>query len=341
MKLRIGLIGQSRDWKTVYGPLLMQMRDRYEVRSVYNSVAALADQVAHQFDADSEASFRSMVARPDIDAVIALESDWYGALPIYAACDAGKAVFCGSDVQLDSSTMEEVRQRVSDSGIAFISELPRRFAPATVRLKELIATRLGEPRLLFCHRRLPHDSIEVEKSANALQTRSERELVELVDWCRFLVGEEPTWVQGIRHPFIQNPSVSNYQVVSLGFGDPERESDSVLAQISCGAYIPAQWHEAIAFRPPAAIQVCCTNGLAFVDLPTSLVWFDSAGRHQESLDHEPSGCQMLLQQFHRSVTSPVQRVENLNDIYVAINIVSLARESMLAAQRMHLPAKSQ
>ncbi len=337
MKLRIGLIGQSRDWKSVYGPLLMQMRDRFEVRSVYNSVSALADQVAHQFDADNEDSYRSMVARPDIDAIITLESDWYGVLPIFAACDAGKAVFCGSDVNLDAETMDQVRQRVTESGIAFISELPRRYAPATIRLKELIATRLGAPRLLFCHRRLPNDINELEKSATALQTRENRELIELVDWCRYLVDEEPTWVQAIRHPFAQNPTVSDYQVVSLGFGDPERRHDAVLAQISCGAYIPAQWHEAIAFRPPAAIQVCCANGLAFVDLPTSLVWFDSAGRHQESLEHEASSCQLLLQQFHRCVTSPIQRIENLNDLYKAVSIVSLARESMVAAQRMHLP----
>ncbi len=195
MKLRIGVIGQSRDWKTVYGPLLMQMRDRYEVRSVYNSVSALADQVAHQFDADNESSFRSMVARPDIDAVIALESDWYGALPIYAACEAGKAIYCGADVHLDAPTMDEIRQRVTASGVAFVSELHRRYAPATIRLKELIATRLGRPRLLFCHRRLPNDINEVEKSATALQARAQRELIELVDWCRYLVDEEPSWVQ--------------------------------------------------------------------------------------------------------------------------------------------------
>jgi predicted dehydrogenase len=338
MKLRIGLIGQSRNWKSVYGPLLMQMRDRYEVRCVYNSVSALADQIAHQFDAVNENSFRELVQRPDVDAIIALESDWYGALPIYAACDAGKAVFCGADVNLDAATMDELRVRVASTGVAFVSELPRRYAPATIRLKELIATRLGQPRILFCHRRLPHDTVDLEKSPATLQKLAHRELVELVDWCRYLVDREPSWVQGVRHPFAQSASVSDYQVISLGFGDPERETDAVLAQISCGAYIPAQWHEAIAFRPPAAIQVCCEQGLAFVDLPNTLVWFDSAGRHQESLEHETSGCQLLLQQFHRCVTSPLQRIENLNDLYIAINIATLAQESMFAAQRMHLPS---
>ncbi len=337
MKLRIGLVGQSRDWKSLYYPLLLQMRDRFEVRSVYNSVSALADQVAHQMDAKKEDSFRAMALRPDLDAILMLESDWYGAMPIFAACDAGKAVFCGADIELDGHTMDEIKARVQSSGIAFMTELPRRYAPATVRLKELIATRLGPPRLLFCHRRMPNDLNEVENSAKSISSRADRELVELIDWCRYLVDDDPTWVQAVRHPFPQNLSVSDYQVISLGFGDPEQDDDSVLAQISCGAYTPAQWHEAVAFRPPAAIQVCCKNGLAFVDLPNSLVWFDSAGRHQESLEQELSASQRLLQQFHRCVTSLVQRVENLNDTYTALNVLALAKQSMIAAQRMHVP----
>ena len=336
MKLRIGLIGQSRAWKTLYNPLLQQMRDRFEIRSVYHSVSALADQAAHLFDAKKDDGFRAMVNRPDVDAVMVLESDWYGPVPIYAACDAGKAVFCGADVELDAATMADIKDRVRQSGIAFMTELPRRYAPATVRLKELIATRLGRPRLLFCHRRMPLDSDDALHS-KSLGHRADRELVELIDWCRYLVDAEPTWVQAVRHPFADSPPLSDYQVVSLGFGDPERETDSVLAQISCGAYIPAQWHEAIAFRPPAAIQVCCQSGLAFVDLPNTLVWFDSAGRHQESLEHEAHSCQRLLMQFHRSVTSLVQRIENLQDAYVAMNILDLAKQSMITAQRMHIP----
>ena len=39
-----------------------------------------------------------------------------------------------------------------------MAEFPRRHAPATLRLKELIATRLGQPRLLFCHQRSVADT---------------------------------------------------------------------------------------------------------------------------------------------------------------------------------------
>ena len=77
------------------------MVDRFELRAVYGSVAALADQVAREFQAEREDSFRRLIQRSDIDAILMLESDWYGLLPIEAACEFGKAVFCGSSVHLD------------------------------------------------------------------------------------------------------------------------------------------------------------------------------------------------------------------------------------------------
>ena len=80
-----------------------------------------------------------------------------------------------------------------------MAEFPRRLAPATLRLKELIATRLGKPKLLFCHRR---SSIEPGGSPRR-PTRHcptmQREMIEQVDWCRYVAGLEPTSVVGIEH----------------------------------------------------------------------------------------------------------------------------------------------
>jgi len=247
-------------------------------------------------------------------------------MPLFAACDYGKGVFCGSELNLDFSTANSIRDRIHSSGIAFMTEFPRRFAPATLRLKELIATRLGRPRLLFCHRRLACESKEVRNS-RSLDSRSERELIELVDWCNYIVGDPPSWVQAIRHCTPQSTQSADYQILSLGFGSPENDTKGILAQISCGAYIPEVWHEAIAYRPPAAIQVCCEKGVAFVDLPSTLVWFDEAGRHQESLDTELPVGQQMLGQFHRAITALVRRANDLEDTCRALRILDLAKQS--------------
>lgn len=335
MRLRLGLIGQGADWTTRYQPSLRLMVDRFEVKAAYSSVMTLAQQMARDFSATCEDSFRSLIQREDIDAVLILESDWYGLAPIEAACEFGKAVYCGSGVQIEPESAVKLRRQVEESGIAFMMELPRRFAPATLRLKELMATRLGPPRLLFCHRRLPMEAQDHRQNKQASQ-RSQQELIELLDWCRYLVGREPNWVQGIRHPSRMDPTTSDYQILSLGFGDPEKDSDSVLAQISCGAYMPAGWQEAIAYRPPAAVQVCCEKGIAFIDLPSTLIWFDEAGRHQEVLDTELSVGQQLFIQFHRAVTSLVRKMGDLDDTYRALSILGAAQMSMISSHRQAL-----
>jgi predicted dehydrogenase len=335
MRLRLGLIGLSRDWQNRYRPALRMLQDRFEVRGVYSSVSRLADSVAREFDAVRFDGYRAMLERDDIDAVMMLDGDWYGTLPIQAACDYGKAIYCGTEVDFRPQSASDLRRRVEESGIAFMAEFPRRYAPATLRLKELIATRLGPPRLLFCHRRLTCEAAGGgARSQRTLADRSERELMELIDWCRFIVGREPRAVQGIYHPSPADIATPDYQVLSLDFSRSSDPADATLAQISCGAYMPTSWHEAIAFRPPAGVQVCCLHGLAFVDLPSSLIWFDEAGRHQESLDSELSVGQQLLTQFHRAVTSLVRKMGDLEDVYRSLLALEKAHESMRTGGRI-------
>jgi len=128
----------------------------------------------------------------------------------------------------------------------------------------------------------------------------------------------------------------DYQMMSLDFSQPDSPNSGPLAQISCGQYVPATWSEAVTFRPPAALQVRCEKGIAFVDLPANLIWFDEAGRHQESLESERPVDEQLLSQFHRAVTSLVRRTSDLEDAYRALSIVWSARTSCDQSRRVPL-----
>jgi hypothetical protein len=141
---------------------------------------------------------------------------------------------------------------------------------------------------------------------------------------------------GLAHRQDSSATDDDYEMMSLDFSLAEKLGTSTVAQISCGHYIPDAWREAISFRPPAALQVRCENGIAFVDLPSNLIWFDEAGRHQESLERErPVGEQLLLQ-FHRAVTSLVRRTSDLEDAYRATSIVWSARMSYRESRRIAL-----
>ena len=153
MKLRVGIVGLGDAWESRHRPALRAMADRFEVRAFCDPVSHLAEQAAREFQATVVDGFRALTAREDVDANLMLSSEWFGPLPILAACEYGKAVYCAAALDIDPQRAKLVKARVENAGVAFMAEFPRRTMPATLRLKELIATRLGKPRLLFCHAR--------------------------------------------------------------------------------------------------------------------------------------------------------------------------------------------
>ena len=339
MRLRVGIVGLGSQWESRHLPALRSLADRFEVRGICEQVAHLAKKAATELGTVPVDGFRALAARDDIDAILYFADQWYGATPILAACDHGKAVYSAISRPFAPDEARLLRQRVEESGIAFMAELPRRHAPATVRIKELIATRLGRPRLLFCHRRVPLSGAAVTAPPRDRASEA-RDLMELVDWCRYVAGAEPTSVVSVRHAEVPGGAPDDYQMMSLDFTPTDEGTlapgTGTLAQISCGYYMPRQWDEAAGFRPPAALQVACEQGIAFIDLPSSLVWFDGVGRHQESLESERPVGEHMLMQFHRKVTSLVRAVSGLDDTLKAMQIVQAAATSQSEGRRVRV-----
>jgi len=367
MKIRLGLIGLGEAWNNRHAPALRSLGDRFEVRAVCEQVAHRAKQVADEFGATTAGGFQALLRREDIDAVLMLADQWYGPLPILAACEHRKAVYCAACSDLSISEADMICRQVDESGIAFMAEFLRRYTPGTLRLKELIATQLGEPRLLFCHQRLGLDCNDQKLNGRYIAHSPRRELIELVDWCRYLVAKEPTCVTGLMHPVPANNVPANnetesnqaapspttpsptalsidglpldgndYQAIALDFSDPGSPGTGPLAQISCSRYLPARWHEAINYRTPADLQIVCKRGVAFLDLPTTLIWYDDAGRHQEFLDNERPVGEQLLTHFFRAVTSLVRDRTDLEDACRSLMIVQQARQSSIDGRRIIL-----
>ncbi|MEZ6108702.1 MAG: Gfo/Idh/MocA family oxidoreductase [Pirellulaceae bacterium] len=337
MKMRVGLVGLGHAWESRHCPALRALSDRFQIVAVCSEVARRSDSVAQEFNAVSVDGFRVMIEREDIDAVLVLSTDWVGPIPILAACDAGKAVYAAAPLDIEAGLVEEIRRRVDQSGIAFMAELPRRHAPATLRLKELIATRLGPPRLLFCHERQTCEDRVVAGRRGSTRQVALRNLMELVDWCRYVVGHDPTSVIAARNQSLVGNTSSFYESVSLDFSRPgEPAEEGPIAQLSIGHYLPAKWREALPFRRPASLQVCCEKGIAFLDLPSTLIWFDDAGQHSESLEQERPVGEQLLMQFHRAVTSLIRKTCDIEDAYKALRIVMAADESITDQRRIKL-----
>lgn len=342
MKLNVGLVGLGPKWNTRHRPALSALGERFCVRAVCDPIAHRAEQTARELGARPIDGFRALSAADDVEAILMLSGRWFGALPMLAACDFGKAIYCGASVDMLEDDATHLRHRVHKSGVAFMAELPFRLAPATIRLKELIATRLGEPRMLFCNERhaAPETCLSENHSADSpdVPASHTRRLIEMVDWCRYVAGCEPTSVQCATNQAPESVhagfDTDDYSLVTLRF-DCE-DVPPVLAQIACGGYVPAGWDEAAAFRRPADLQVVCERGIAFVDLPGTITWFDEAGQHTERLtDDRPLG-ERLLMQFHRSVSSLVLRPSSLEDAFRALQVVLAAKRSASTGNRVEL-----
>lgn len=335
MKLRLGVIGLGEGWEQRYLPALRVLSDRFTLTAVFETVSQRARMVAREVAITVHDSYWALCRRGDIDAVLVLNPRWLGPLPVLAACENGKAIYMNAAVPLTLEEVVALREAVLRSGVAFMVEFSRRYAPATVRLKELIATRLGAPRLLFCHRRLSHH-LKVNGASLGWQSDPlHLDLVELVDWCRFVVGQPATSVMGVIHRAAPT-NRPDYLMFNLDFSPPDQPGTGPTAQISCGRYIPSHWREAVTYRPLPELQVVCERGIAFVDLPATLVWFDEAGRHQELLDHERPLEERLLLQFHRAATSLVQRARDIDDLRFALEVIYKAEESAVAGRRFPL-----
>lgn len=328
MRLRVGVIGLGDCWESRHRPALRSLVDRYEVRAVSTGVSLLAEQAAADFQCAAVDGFRAVALREDIDAVLMLGQDWYGPLPILAACERGKAVYCATTLEMRPQQALRIKQQVDDSGVAFMAELPRRQAPATLRLKELIATHLGQPQLLFCHQRFR--TVRGQRTEGVAEAAAQRSLLETCDWCRYVVGGEVAGVRAVTHH--RPDGRADYRQISLDF--QVDQGPAPLAQLSHGDYIAPHWPEAVSFRPPSDLQVCCERGVAFVDLPANVTWFDEAGRHHESLEHDRPVGEQLLNLFHRSVTSLVRRTSGLDDACEALRMVEAAQQSSVEGRRI-------
>ncbi len=339
MKIRVGIIGLGDDWESLHQPALRALSDRYDIRAVYCKVAQKAARAADGFKACQVHGFRALINRPDIDAVLMLAPEWYGPLPILAACEAGKAIYCSTSLDIDPGEARDIKQRVDESGVAFMAEFPRRHAPATLRLKELIATRLGTPRLIFCHENVKplgngHASRNHLPRSSDVSQQS-RLMMELVDWCCYVADAQPTSVVSVGHQAAATSPEHDFDMMSLDFSPPGQPGGAI-AQISCDNYMPANWPGASGFRPPAGLKVCCERGVAFVDLPSQLIWYDAAGQHLESLDSDRPVGEQLLTQFYRAVTSLVRKTSDLEDAYRALHIVLTAQTSYREGRKIEL-----
>ena len=335
VRLRVGVIGLGRLWEARHKPALARMSDRFQVTAVYDQVLRRAEIEAGQIGCAAVEGLTALVERPDVDVVHLLSPQWFGLHAIGMACDAGKPVYCALPLADAAGELEAAAVRVEASGVPFMPEFARRFYPATLRLRELLATTLGRPRLIVGHSRLlgfdrygsPGPTTQLTPAPLMIDPGSY-----LLDWCCFLFQGEPLALQG-RAGVVLAPEAS-------ATADPDFESFTAefagggMAQLSFGRYYQNPWGEASQFLPPPGFQVYAERGAAWVELPDRVQWSDAEGNHEERLALEPTIGHVLNDQFHRLVRGDQSLAPTIRDAVAVARRVGEIRVSQVEGRRV-------
>jgi predicted dehydrogenase len=332
-RLRVGVIGLGRLWEARHKPALLKLRDRFQVVAVFDQVARRAEIEAGNLGCAAVAGVRALVERADVDVIHVLSPQWFGLHPIELACEVRKPVYCALPLAAAPEEVERVGEVVESSGVPFMPEFARRFYPATLRLRELLATRLGKPRLVLGHARL-FGFDRYASPGPATQLTPVPIMVDpgsyLIDWCGFLFQSAPETVRAIDARLLGEGSPAAGPATQTG---PDFASFGLsfpgggLAEISMGRYHRPEWGDASRFLPPSGFQVYAERGAAWVELPDRVQWSDGSGIHDERLPVEPTVGEVLNDHFHRLVHGESALAPTVRDALSVSRLVSAAGRS--------------
>jgi predicted dehydrogenase len=327
------VIGLGRLWEARHKPALARLRDRFQITAVYDQVYRRAEIEAAQIGCAAAEGLHALIERPDVDALYLLTPQWFGLQPIEIACRAKKPVYCALPWVGEPAELAPLATLIEQSGIPFMPEFARRFYPATLRLKELLATTLGPPRLILGQNRL-YGFDRYGEPGPATQIAPAPLLIDpggyLLDWCCFLFQSEPLAL-----------SASGGTVVPGSGESPDFESFHLefpsggMAQVSFGRYHRTPWGDASRFLPQPGFQVFAERGAAWLELPERIQWADAKGVHEERLPLEPTVGEVLADQFHRLVRGDQSLAPSSRDALAIARGVSEMKRSQAEGRMFH------
>jgi predicted dehydrogenase len=214
-------------------------------------------------------------------------------------------------------------------------ELARRFYPATLRLRAVLESHLGRPRLILGQTRSygyerygqPGPSVQIEPTSLTIDPGSY-----LIDWCRSLLGPSPLHVSGFAAPILK-PDDPNPDFLTFTLNSRE----GAVAQISVNRYHRAVWGEPSRVLPSAGFQIYAERGIAWLEMPDRILWSHADGVHDERLPMEPTVGEQLNLHFHRMLSGEPHLAPSLEDALAVARLVHQLEDVLQATHQTEPP----
>lgn len=309
MRLRVGVIGLGRRWRR-YRPILTRLRDHVEVRAVCDHIGRRAEEEARRLRCSAAGGPVELLERPDVEAVLLFDSQWFGLWPLEHLCRTNKPVFCTLPADSDAAHVDALRQRIQDSGLPVLMALSPLLAPATLLLRELLIHRLGQARMVRADWSLPP-----APAGSSRDLLSNPAVLPLLAACAWLLDDRPRSVWTI------DGAGASFVTLILRFGG-ER-----LAQVTL-------WTAATG-RAPGRFEVAAEAGTITAELPRQLRWRDADGQHSQRLPSR-SAEQNGLERFILALRAGQPLRPSFEDAYQALTWLRAAVRSRDEGRRIAL-----
>ncbi len=303
--ISLGLIGVGPSWERRYRPAIRRLCQRIGVRVVHDPVLGRAQVAAQETGAEVVSGLRQVMDHPGLDGVLVLDTGWYGLSPLLLPCRKQHPVFLAGGWQNPPDDWRQLHEHAQEQGVMFVPELPLRFVPATTRLRELMASKLGSVRQL---------RLWLQPSFHESPEQARMALAAAVDWCAYVARQA---VGGLSSPV---PHPEGGQVVELRFRPDFRGQELVPAEIITGASsLAGQGDVDIPFRA----AVICEQGEAVLEGAKEIAWsVGQAPAVLESLHQERCEVDVMLDQFCRRLVGGLIPTATLHDVAIALQQVS-------------------
>ncbi len=285
--LPIGVIGAGTEWEAVWRPAFAQL-SRLVVSTFYDPVAIRGERVAEAEDWQLASHVRGVLETPKLRGVVILDAGWCGNWVIQEADRRHIPMLVSSR----ASSLEGLAPAFPGAtGETLIQpELRRRYTPATMRVRELTATRLG-----------PVKALRVELLAAAPPTISQ--WAEIIDWCRFVVQSA---------------------VTRTDHQDKDSEFDVAFRKLDEGRPMTARivWkstRKSPDYPADFAAELTCRNGVVIVTGNRRVRWKADGEEADEELSEDRTSAAVQLDLFSRRLAGGLVPVATLEDVAVAVN----------------------
>ncbi len=335
--VNIGIIGLGPAWETRYRRALAKFRQRVCVCAVYDVVASRAEQVAAEYRAAAVKGLVALLERTNIQAILLLDTDWQGQVPLSFVSARRKPVFVAGNLGEDLHTLETLHQTALAEGLTVMPEFTRRYMPASGRLQELIATRIGRPERILIDTTVDSPNSFTTPSSNGAHPDF---LIGMLDWCRYIVQTAPASLQSQRLHAAENDDRQDHSI-TIDFHRPRSGGNCPVAELRIHEVKSNQEASAsTAETPTQRFEVFCERGRAILEAPDRISWTTDAGSTTESLTTERSAVEVMLDHFLRRVVGGLIPVADVSDVCRGIQLAQAAQRSLRTSRRIQLNGQS-